>query len=72
MFMGLWKWCQRVFGFNSNNCLPIKKNIVLIKDEFDEQFAFMLEYGIVSFENYEKTKKFYFSEGSHKKVSDED
>jgi hypothetical protein len=45
---------------------------VVIKDEFDEQFAFILEYGIVSSENYAKTKDFYFSEGSHKKVSNED
>jgi hypothetical protein len=35
-----------------------KKIEILIKDEYDEKFGSMLEYGIVSPFNYYKTKKF--------------
>lgn len=33
-----------------------------IKDEFDEQFYFILKYDIDKIENYQKVKRFYFSQ----------
>lgn len=35
-----------------------KKIAILVKDEYDEKFGTMLEYGIVSPYEYYKTKKF--------------